>query len=506
MAQSSSRPQPASSSSQYSPVFSGRHFQAAPSRTPQERDFPYQRDLSPLHHRSRLGEMGGIETPRATVEDRRDSMMFVGQSALLPRGPSNSDAAGRRGIQSMALTSIVCDDSSFGHSNQSDRPQAIFGDSQQYSDCATQQTDMAYRGNADLDWRSGPGEAMRNPHYTSSPIGRYAGMGPTHPRMSFCDEMVPGDGPDPAVGANGTRRLSVPPSVINANHDVSRFSASAAMYPYDGGDYPCRCTPEPPRPRNSFMLFRQHHQREVAKAHKGLSNPDISKIIGAMWRDAADDEREKWTLRAEEEKESHGAKYPGYRYKPNRRSKSQGKQNRRCSKCGGRLNATTRIQESPESPKSPVSPKSSRSSQASRTPRALRGPRGQQTPQISRASGFSTPSATSPAGSIATGHGFWESNRRTSLNISNAGVHRQTSISPPSLSRPVMPEPASRPTSDGFQLSPLPPLPSQQDTDSRRDSLFGNPPRLPAVEPPLPSTPLYAHLAGYKIHSGDDKP
>ncbi|KAL7822564.1 hypothetical protein V8C26DRAFT_426149 [Trichoderma gracile] len=32
-----------------------------------------------------------------------------------------------------------------------------------------------------------------------------------------------------------------------------------------------------------------------------------------MWRDAADEEREKWTLRAEEEKESHGAKYPGYR-------------------------------------------------------------------------------------------------------------------------------------------------------------------------------------------------
>lgn len=255
-----------------------------------------------------------------------------------------------------------------------------------------------------------------------------------------------------------------------------------------------------------FMLFRQHHQREVAKAHKGLSNPEISKIIGAMWRDAADEEREKWTLRAEEEKESHGAKYPGYRYKPNRRSKSQGKQNRRCSKCGGRLNATTRIQESPESPKSPVSPRSSRSSQSSRTPRAPRGPRGQHTPQMTRISGVSTPSATSPVSSFATGHGLWESNRRTSLNMSNIGHHRQTSITPPSLSRPVIPEPASWPRSEGFEASTLPPLPCHQDTESRRDSLFGNPPRLPAVEPPLPSTPLYAHLAGYKIHSGDDKP
>ncbi|KAL7822563.1 hypothetical protein V8C26DRAFT_249406 [Trichoderma gracile] len=257
MAQSSSRPQAASENSQYSPDFSGRHFQAAHSRTPQERDFLNQRDLSPLHHRSRFGEMDGIESPRARVEGRRNSMVFGGQSTFESHGPSNSNAAGRRGIQPMALTSIVCDDSSFGHNTRNDRSHAIFGDSQQYPDSATQQTDMAYRGNADLDWRSVPDEAMRNSHYTSSPIGRYAGTAASHSRMTFYDEMVHGDGSDPAVGANGARRISVPPGVHTANHDASRFSASAAMYPYDGGDYPCRCTPEPPRPRNSkYRLSR----------------------------------------------------------------------------------------------------------------------------------------------------------------------------------------------------------------------------------------------------------
>ncbi|KAL7821396.1 hypothetical protein V8C44DRAFT_7874 [Trichoderma aethiopicum] len=254
MVQSSSRPQAAPESSHCFPDFSGRHSQAAPSQTPQERDFFSQRNLSPLH-RSHMGDMEGIETPRTTDEDRRNSMLFVGQSAPQPRGPSNLDAAGRRGPQPMTLASIVCDESSLDHNTKNDTPRAIFGDSQQYPDSTTQQTDMAYRGNADLDWRSGPGEVMRNSHYTSSPIERYASMASTHPRMSFGDELVPGGGSDPAVGANGARRISVPPSVISANHEASRYGASAAMYPYDGGDYPCRCTPEPPRPRNSKSTF-----------------------------------------------------------------------------------------------------------------------------------------------------------------------------------------------------------------------------------------------------------
>lgn len=255
MAQSSSRPQAAPESSHCSPDFSGRLSQAAPSQTSQEHDFFSQGNLSPLHHCSHMGDMEGIETPRATGEDRRNSMLFVGQSAPQPRGPSNLDAAGRRGLQPMTLTSIVCDESSPGHNQKNDTPRAIFGDSQQYPDSTTQQTNMAYRGNADLDWRSGPGEVMRNSHYTSSPIKRYVSMASTHPRMSFGDELIPGGGSDPAVGANGARRISGPPGVISPNHEASRFGASAAMYPYDGGDYPCRCTPEPPRPRNSKLTF-----------------------------------------------------------------------------------------------------------------------------------------------------------------------------------------------------------------------------------------------------------
>ncbi|KAL6871188.1 hypothetical protein J3F83DRAFT_734529 [Trichoderma novae-zelandiae] len=153
----------------------------------------------------------------------------------------------------MALTSIVCDDSPFGQHTRNDRLRAISGDSQHSPLFETQHMDMAYRGNADLNWRSGPDDGMRNPHNTSRPIGQYTDMAPAQPRMSMCDEVFPGDGSDLAVGANGVGRISVPPSVISANHEASRFNASAAMYPYDGGDYPCRCTPEPPRPRNSKL-------------------------------------------------------------------------------------------------------------------------------------------------------------------------------------------------------------------------------------------------------------
>ncbi|KAH8811651.1 hypothetical protein F5884DRAFT_670021 [Xylogone sp. PMI_703] len=63
----------------------------------------------------------------------------------------------------------------------------------------------------------------------------------------------------------------------------------------------CLCQPEPkvPRPRNAFILYRQHYQAQVVAQNPGLANPEISKIIGEQWRAQPREVRETWGRLAE---------------------------------------------------------------------------------------------------------------------------------------------------------------------------------------------------------------
>ncbi|KAJ4306699.1 slightly ste11-like protein [Collariella sp. IMI 366227] len=98
---------------------------------------------------------------------------------------------------------------------------------------------------------------------------------------------------------------------------------TASPRPFDAG-LVCLCTPAPkvPRPRNAFILYRQHHQAQVVQHNPGLANPEISKIIGEQWRDEPEDRKNQWKLLAEEEKQRHQRQYPDYRYQPRRGTKN----------------------------------------------------------------------------------------------------------------------------------------------------------------------------------------
>ncbi|KAJ4158515.1 uncharacterized protein LMH87_009038 [Akanthomyces muscarius] len=63
------------------------------------------------------------------------------------------------------------------------------------------------------------------------------------------------------------------------------------MKPESSREAICLCTPTPkiPRPRNAFILYRQHHQSQVTADNPKLSNPEISKIIGEKWKHEAED-------------------------------------------------------------------------------------------------------------------------------------------------------------------------------------------------------------------------
>ncbi|KAI9841347.1 MAG: hypothetical protein M1838_003612 [Thelocarpon superellum] len=143
----------------------------------------------------------------------------------------------------------------------------------------------------------------------------------------------------------------------------------------------CLCPPEPkiPRPRNAFMLYRQHFQASVVAQNPGLANPEISKIIGRQWREEVQEVKDSWdqladvrlaaavmpapsadlTSRSQEEKQRHHRQYPNYKYQPRRKGKKgstagdadfPSTTEEWCTKCG-RRNLTT-----PATPMTPFTP------------------------------------------------------------------------------------------------------------------------------------------------------
>lgn len=81
-----------------------------------------------------------------------------------------------------------------------------------------------------------------------------------------------------------------------------------------------------PRPRNAFILFRQHHHKILIDEWTGKGeeiphNSKISKILGLKWKSLNDEERIYWEDMARKEKIEHEKKYPHYRYKPIRKHK-----------------------------------------------------------------------------------------------------------------------------------------------------------------------------------------
>lgn len=83
-----------------------------------------------------------------------------------------------------------------------------------------------------------------------------------------------------------------------------------------------------PRPRNAFILFRQHHHRLLideltAQGVEIPHNSKISKMLGVKWQELSGDEKAHWRRLAEKEKTDHERRYPDYRYKPVRKPRKK---------------------------------------------------------------------------------------------------------------------------------------------------------------------------------------
>ncbi|KAK9763736.1 hypothetical protein K7432_009334 [Basidiobolus ranarum] len=73
-----------------------------------------------------------------------------------------------------------------------------------------------------------------------------------------------------------------------------------------------------PRPANCFFLFRKDKQAEIFASNPGITNMEVSRIIGKMWKNISVEEKRSYQWMAEKIKLDHQVKYPDYKYTPNR--------------------------------------------------------------------------------------------------------------------------------------------------------------------------------------------
>jgi len=71
-----------------------------------------------------------------------------------------------------------------------------------------------------------------------------------------------------------------------------------------------------PRPPNSFMLWSASNRKNVQREHPDSTNADISRVLGKKWNKMTNEAKQPWKILAEEEKQIHSRKYPGYKYQP----------------------------------------------------------------------------------------------------------------------------------------------------------------------------------------------
>ncbi|KAM0260916.1 hypothetical protein ACHAQJ_002536 [Trichoderma viride] len=80
-----------------------------------------------------------------------------------------------------------------------------------------------------------------------------------------------------------------------------------------------------PRPRNSWILYRQFFSGEFIKTYPGITASELSSLISAKWKNEPPHEKNFWNYLAEQEERNHKQKYPDYKY---RVRKSQAKKKR----------------------------------------------------------------------------------------------------------------------------------------------------------------------------------
>nr|QLL26890.1 MAT1-2-1 [Elsinoe australis] len=100
------------------------------------------------------------------------------------------------------------------------------------------------------------------------------------------------------------------------SHSAKKKREIAQMTAKTDSPGPSGRSGKPPRPPNSFILYRQHH-------HAGMVAKHPAQLIGAMWKKEPQSVRDEWKRKADFAKIQHEQQHPDYQYQPRKPSEKK---------------------------------------------------------------------------------------------------------------------------------------------------------------------------------------
>ncbi|KAI9163511.1 MAT1-2-1 like protein [Paramyrothecium foliicola] len=111
-----------------------------------------------------------------------------------------------------------------------------------------------------------------------------------------------------------------------------------------------------PRPPNAYILYRKERHNMVKAANPGISNNEISQILGRAWNLESREIRQKYKEMAEHVKQALLEKHPDYQYKPRKPNEKKRRVRRgQDTLAQGLSDTNTVLSSSPDSNSEPAS-------------------------------------------------------------------------------------------------------------------------------------------------------
>ncbi|CAL2028646.1 unnamed protein product [Caenorhabditis brenneri] len=77
------------------------------------------------------------------------------------------------------------------------------------------------------------------------------------------------------------------------------------------------------RPLNPFMIWSKTQRRKICEAYPDMHNAEISKQLGADWKNMSSEEREPFVKEAERLRILHTQMYPNYKFQPRKKPRGE---------------------------------------------------------------------------------------------------------------------------------------------------------------------------------------